>query len=83
MTLFPTKARLRTLRAVADGGVIRHEDGSDYDVTAGWIRVGGRVQEMSLAGWVRLDEAAQAWRVTEAGAEILAKHPKTTVEGES
>lgn len=75
-TLAVTTARLRLLNVVAEAGVIRDEDGVDFDISAGWVRVGGRMEEMSVAGWVRLD--GSTWRLTEVGEQLRTKYNART-----
>lgn len=74
MSLFPTRTRLRLLRAIADGDVWRGVDGRDGDDFGG--NVTSRTAELSAHGWVVLgdvydDRGRRQWRLTDAGRAVL------------
>lgn len=79
--LYPTKTRLRLLRAVQSGDVL---DGSvlidDDALGNAWLcepgeerrKVTARVIELEEAGWIVLDEPYVHWTLTAEGARVLA-----------
>lgn len=81
MSLFPTKTRLRRLRGVARREIFRYQNGLDYDALQ--FVCTKAMEDMAAAGWVELPPDGppdgwphkRAWLITDAGREILRRHP--------
>lgn len=72
--LYPTRTRLRLLRAIADGDVWRGTDGRDSDDFGG--NVTARTAELNAHGWVVPgylydDQGRRQWQLTDAGRAVL------------
>lgn len=85
--LYPTPTRLRLLRSVDRGRVVRLPDGEsrDYDPEGRFFTVTDRVRELARHRWVRIGGPLpgapkpsqrdwRQWETTDLGSTVLAEH---------